>query len=140
MKLVWTKLKGTNSSYVPLLITKCSLSVNLILILISTPFLCLFQVYNRVCKEPVLPLSARLHRLRSHCGAVAGSIFSFIAVINFLFLLFLQWLRPDGLIDVAVDASGPYSCLKQQVSQKKSKTANPNDLTWPHVSLTMTFI
>lgn len=88
-------------------------------------FLCLFQVYNRVCREPVLPLSARLHRLRSHCGAVAGSIFSFVAVITFLFLLFLQWLRPDHLIDVAVDSSGPHSRLGQHISKKTSKTPNP---------------
>ncbi|XP_067265908.1 phosphatidylinositol N-acetylglucosaminyltransferase subunit A [Chanodichthys erythropterus] len=83
------------------------------------------KVYNRVCRESVLPLSARLHRLSSHCGTVAGSIFSFIAVINFLFLLFLQWLRPDHLIDVAIDASGPNSRLGQHFSKKKSKTPSP---------------
>lgn len=79
-------------------------------------------MYNRVCKEPVLSLSDRLNRLQNHCGAVAGSIFSFMGVLDFLFLLFLQWLRPDRLIDVAVDASGPHSRLGQSFSKKKSKT------------------
>ncbi|XP_016147786.1 phosphatidylinositol N-acetylglucosaminyltransferase subunit A-like [Sinocyclocheilus grahami] len=83
------------------------------------------KVYNRVCREPVLSLSVRLHRLRSHCGAMAGSIFSFVAVINFIFLLFLQWLRPDHLIDVSVDSSGPHSRMGQLLSKKKSKAPNP---------------
>lgn len=82
-------------------------------------------MYNRACKEPVLSLSDRLHRLQNHCGAVAGSIFSLMAVLDFLFLLFLQWLRPDHLIDVAVDASGPHSRLGKSFSKKKSKMANP---------------
>ncbi|XP_055071961.2 phosphatidylinositol N-acetylglucosaminyltransferase subunit A [Misgurnus anguillicaudatus] len=82
------------------------------------------KVYNRVCREPVLSLSDRLHRLQNHCGPVAGLVFSLFAVFDFLFLLFLQWLRPDHLIDVAVDASGPHSRLGQNFSKTKSKIAN----------------
>ncbi|XP_017562094.2 phosphatidylinositol N-acetylglucosaminyltransferase subunit A [Pygocentrus nattereri] len=81
------------------------------------------KVYDQAGRQPVLSLPARLQRLRSHCGAVAGSIFSFFAVINFLFLLFLQWLHPDQLIDVAMDASGPHSCWR---TLKKEKPKDPN--------------
>ncbi|CAL8322544.1 unnamed protein product [Merluccius merluccius] len=65
------------------------------------------KVYDRVAGEEVLPLDRRLLRLREHCGPVAGSIFAFLAVVNFLFLLLLQWLFPDQVMDMAVDASGP---------------------------------
>lgn len=65
------------------------------------------QVYDRAAGEEVLPLDKRLRRLRAHCGPVAGSIFAFIAVLDFLFLLFLQWWAPDQVMDTAVDATGP---------------------------------
>ncbi|XP_030199010.1 phosphatidylinositol N-acetylglucosaminyltransferase subunit A isoform X2 [Gadus morhua] len=65
------------------------------------------KVYDRVCVEEVLPLAGRLLRLRDHCGGVAGSIFAFVAVLNFLFLLLLRWLVPDQGMDRALDASGP---------------------------------
>uniref|UniRef100_A0A8C5BYE1 phosphatidylinositol N-acetylglucosaminyltransferase n=1 Tax=Gadus morhua TaxID=8049 RepID=A0A8C5BYE1_GADMO len=68
---------------------------------------CGLQVYDRVCVEEVLPLAGRLLRLRDHCGGVAGSIFAFVAVLNFLFLLLLRWLVPDQGMDRALDASGP---------------------------------
>lgn len=76
------------------------------------------QVYDRVAGEDVLPLHRRLRRLRSHCGPVAGSIFAFVAVLNYLFLLFLQWLVPDRVMDVAVDATGPLGLWKQELSNK----------------------
>ncbi|XP_053482615.1 phosphatidylinositol N-acetylglucosaminyltransferase subunit A [Ictalurus furcatus] len=82
------------------------------------------KVYDHACRQPVLPLPARLRRLRSHCGAVAGSIFSFVAVINFLFLLFLQWLFPNHLIDVAVDASGPGGRWGRGFGKEESKDLN----------------
>ncbi|XP_054871260.1 phosphatidylinositol N-acetylglucosaminyltransferase subunit A isoform X1 [Amphiprion ocellaris] len=65
------------------------------------------KVYDRVAGEDVLPLDRRLRRLRAHCGPVAGSIFAFIAVLDFLFLLLMQWLVPDRVMDIAVDATGP---------------------------------
>jgi len=72
------------------------------------------QVYDRVAGEEVLPLDRRLRRLRSHCGPVAGSIFAFMAVLDFLFLLILQWWAPDGVMDVAVDATGPRGLWRQE--------------------------
>ncbi|KAG9271003.1 phosphatidylinositol N-acetylglucosaminyltransferase subunit A [Astyanax mexicanus] len=84
------------------------------------------KVYDQACQQPVLTLPARLQRLRSHCGAVAGSIFSFMAVINFLFLLFLQWLHPVHLMDAAIDASGPDSCWRKSFKKGKSKDPHPD--------------
>ncbi|XP_066542821.1 phosphatidylinositol N-acetylglucosaminyltransferase subunit A [Hoplias malabaricus] len=79
------------------------------------------KVYDQACRQSVLSLPVRLRRLHTHCGAVAGSIFSFVAVINFLFLRLLQWLQPDHLIDIAINASGPHSCWK---GVKKNKNSN----------------
>lgn len=76
------------------------------------------QVYDRVAGEEVLPLHRRLQRLRSHCGPVAGSIFAFVAVLNYLFLLLLQWLVPDRFMDMAMDATGPLGLWKQEPSSK----------------------
>lgn len=76
------------------------------------------QVYDRVVGEEVLPLDRRLRRLRAHCGPVAGSIFAFVAVLDFLFLLLLQWLMPDGVMDLAVDATGPQRQWRQEKSHK----------------------
>lgn len=75
-------------------------------------------MYDRVAGEEVLPLDRRLRRLRAHCGAVAGSIFAFVAVLDFLFLLLLQWLVPDRLMDVAVDATGPRGLWRREPSTK----------------------
>ncbi|MEQ2305016.1 hypothetical protein AMECASPLE_033177 [Ameca splendens] len=75
------------------------------------------KVYDRVAGEEVLPLEKRLRRLRSHCGPVAGSIFAFVAVLDFLFLLLLRWLVPDQHMDLAVDATGPHG-LWTQTRQK----------------------
>ena len=77
-------------------------------------------MYDRVSGEEVLPLDRRLRRLRAHCGPVAGSIFAFIAVLDFLFLLFLQWLVPDRVMDLAVDATGPHGLWRQEPSGKVS--------------------
>ncbi|XP_061698152.1 phosphatidylinositol N-acetylglucosaminyltransferase subunit A isoform X3 [Syngnathoides biaculeatus] len=74
------------------------------------------KVYDRVCGEEVLPLDRRLQRLRTHCGPVAGTIFAFVAVLDFLFLLFLRWMLPDSLMDVAVDASGPRGLWRREPS------------------------
>ncbi|XP_051938359.1 phosphatidylinositol N-acetylglucosaminyltransferase subunit A isoform X8 [Hippocampus zosterae] len=79
------------------------------------------KVYDRVRGEEVLPLDRRLRRLRTHCGPVAGSIFAFVAVLDFLFLLFLQWWLPDRLMDLAVDASGPLGLWRQEASESKGK-------------------
>ncbi|XP_061264089.1 phosphatidylinositol N-acetylglucosaminyltransferase subunit A isoform X1 [Bos javanicus] len=65
------------------------------------------KVYDRVAGEAVLPMDKRLDRLISHCGPVTGYIFALLAVFNFLFLIFLRWVTPDSLIDVAIDATGP---------------------------------
>ena len=75
-------------------------------------------MYDRVAGEEVLPLHRRLRRLRAHCGPVAGSIFAFVAVLDFLFLLLLQWLVPDRGMDVAVDATGPRGLWRQERSNK----------------------
>lgn len=87
-------------------------------------------MYDRVSSEEVLPLDRRLLRLRSHCGPVAGSVFAFIAVLDFLFLLLLQWLVPDRFMDVAVDATGPQGMWRQQSDVKLSATkgASESDL------------
>ncbi|KAG7215779.1 hypothetical protein INR49_021902 [Caranx melampygus] len=76
------------------------------------------KVYDRVAGEEVLPLDRRLQRLRTHCGPIAGSIFAFVAVLDFLFLLLLQWLVPDRVMDVAVDATGPQGLWRQETSSK----------------------
>uniref|UniRef100_A0AAY4DB59 Phosphatidylinositol N-acetylglucosaminyltransferase subunit A n=1 Tax=Denticeps clupeoides TaxID=299321 RepID=A0AAY4DB59_9TELE len=82
------------------------------------------KVYNRVSGQEVLSLDRRLTRLTSHCGSVAGAIFAFIAVLNYLFLLLLQWLIPDDVIDIAIDGSGPQSCWTQTSSKKGKRKAN----------------
>ncbi|XP_031436845.1 phosphatidylinositol N-acetylglucosaminyltransferase subunit A [Clupea harengus] len=78
------------------------------------------KVYDRVAGQEVLSLDRRVLRLRSHCGSVAGSVFAFFAVLDFLFLLLLGWLIPDDVIDVAVDASGPNSRWRRDVIKKKN--------------------
>ncbi|XP_051260472.1 phosphatidylinositol N-acetylglucosaminyltransferase subunit A isoform X2 [Dicentrarchus labrax] len=78
------------------------------------------KVYDRVSGEEVLPLDRRLRRLRAHCGPVAGSIFAFVAVLNFLFLLLLQWLAPDRNMDMAVDATGLQRLWRQEPNSKVS--------------------
>ncbi|XP_071003282.1 phosphatidylinositol N-acetylglucosaminyltransferase subunit A [Oncorhynchus clarkii lewisi] len=87
------------------------------------------KVYDRVAGEKVLPLDRRLLRLRTHCGPVAGSIFSFFAVLNFLFLLLLRWLLPDCLIDVAMDATGPQGLWRQGLGDRKGTHSKSAMLT-----------
>lgn len=72
------------------------------------------QVYDRVAGEAVLPMDKRLDRLISHCGPVTGCIFALLAVFNFLFLVFLRWMTPDSIIDVAIDATGPKGAWTRQ--------------------------
>ncbi|XP_035398226.1 phosphatidylinositol N-acetylglucosaminyltransferase subunit A [Cygnus atratus] len=80
------------------------------------------KVYERVAGEKVLPMNERLDRLMSHCGPVTGYIFALFAVLNFLFLVFLRWMIPDSIIDVAIDATGPKGAwTKQYFSGKKRR-------------------
>uniref|UniRef100_A0A3B4ABC4 phosphatidylinositol N-acetylglucosaminyltransferase n=1 Tax=Periophthalmus magnuspinnatus TaxID=409849 RepID=A0A3B4ABC4_9GOBI len=90
---------------------------------------CGLQVYDRVAGEEVLPLDRRIHRLRTHCGPVAGTIFAFVAVLDFLFLLLLQWLVPDQVMDVAVDASGPHGIWK---GEQKDEIDSKRELSREH--------
>lgn len=71
-------------------------------------------------KEDVLPLDRRLQRLLTHCGPVAGYIFALFAIVDYLLLLFLQWLMPDRLMDVATDATGPRGLWTEEPSRKNS--------------------
>ncbi|XP_048191752.1 phosphatidylinositol N-acetylglucosaminyltransferase subunit A isoform X2 [Perognathus longimembris pacificus] len=72
------------------------------------------KVYERVAREAVLSMNKRLDRLISHCGPVTGYIFALLAVFNYLFLIFLRWMTPDSIIDVAMDATGPGGAWTQQ--------------------------
>uniref|UniRef100_A0A8B9QLX1 Phosphatidylinositol glycan anchor biosynthesis class A n=1 Tax=Apteryx owenii TaxID=8824 RepID=A0A8B9QLX1_APTOW len=72
------------------------------------------KVYERVADEVVLSMDERLNRLISHCGPVTGYIFALFAVLNFLFLVFLRWMTPDSIIDVAIDATGPKGAWTKQ--------------------------
>ncbi|XP_023575349.1 phosphatidylinositol N-acetylglucosaminyltransferase subunit A isoform X2 [Octodon degus] len=91
---------------------------------------CGLQVYELVLKEDVLPMDKRLNRLISHCGSVTGHIFALLAVLNYMFLIFLRWITPDSIIDVAIDATGPrgawtHHCPpseKRDENKKVSKT------------------
>ncbi|XP_036966257.1 phosphatidylinositol N-acetylglucosaminyltransferase subunit A isoform X2 [Acanthopagrus latus] len=80
------------------------------------------KVYDRVSGEEVLPLDRRLRRLRAYCGPVAGTLFALFAVLDFLLLLFLQWLVPDRVMDVAVDATGPHGLWRPRPSSEVSAT------------------
>ncbi|XP_028655633.1 phosphatidylinositol N-acetylglucosaminyltransferase subunit A [Erpetoichthys calabaricus] len=71
------------------------------------------KVYDRVAKEVVLTIDERLHRLMFSCGPVAGCIFAFLAVLDFLLLLLLKWLVPESYMDRAVDATGPHGLWRQ---------------------------
>uniref|UniRef100_A0A7N5P648 Phosphatidylinositol glycan anchor biosynthesis class A n=1 Tax=Ailuropoda melanoleuca TaxID=9646 RepID=A0A7N5P648_AILME len=82
------------------------------------------KVYDRVAGEAVLPMDKRLDRLISHCGPVTGCIFALLAVFNFLFLLFLRWMTPDSLIDVAIDATGPKGAWTHHYPYSKKRGEN----------------
>ncbi|XP_060951421.1 phosphatidylinositol N-acetylglucosaminyltransferase subunit A-like [Limanda limanda] len=79
------------------------------------------KVYDRVAGEEVLPLDRRLRRLMAHCGPVAGFIFASMAVIDFLFLLLLQWWYPDRFMDMALDATGPDGLWTKSKKEPHSK-------------------
>uniref|UniRef100_A0A8C8YSB8 phosphatidylinositol N-acetylglucosaminyltransferase n=1 Tax=Prolemur simus TaxID=1328070 RepID=A0A8C8YSB8_PROSS len=85
---------------------------------------CGLQVYDRVSLEAVLPMDRRLNRLISHCGPVTGYIFALLAVLNFLFLVFLKWMTPDSVIDVAIDATGPRGAWTHQYSPRRRGSEN----------------
>uniref|UniRef100_A0A8C0N4N0 Ankyrin repeat and SOCS box containing 11 n=2 Tax=Canis lupus familiaris TaxID=9615 RepID=A0A8C0N4N0_CANLF len=82
------------------------------------------KVYDHVAGEAVLPMDKRLDRLVSHCGPVTGHIFALLAVFNFLFLLFLRWMTPDSIIDVAIDATGPKGAWTHQYPYSKKRGEN----------------
>lgn len=84
----------------------------------------LLQVYERVSKETVLPMHKRLDRLISHCGPVTGYMFALLAVLSYLFLIFLQWMTPDSFIDVAIDATGPRRAWTHQWPRDKKRDEN----------------
>ncbi|XP_077921017.1 phosphatidylinositol N-acetylglucosaminyltransferase subunit A isoform X3 [Halichoerus grypus] len=88
------------------------------------------KVYDRVAGEAVLPMDKRLDRLISHCGPVTGCIFALLAVFNFLFLLFLRWMTPDSIIDVAIDATGPKGAWTHQYPYSKKGGEN-NEMSKP---------
>ncbi|KAM4818540.1 phosphatidylinositol N-acetylglucosaminyltransferase subunit A isoform 2-T2 [Thomomys bottae] len=81
------------------------------------------KVYEMVAREAVFPMDKRLDRLISHCGPVTGYIFALLAVFNYLFLIFLRWMTPDSVIDVAVNATGPGGAWTHQypVSKKENE-------------------
>uniref|UniRef100_A0A673TJI5 phosphatidylinositol N-acetylglucosaminyltransferase n=1 Tax=Suricata suricatta TaxID=37032 RepID=A0A673TJI5_SURSU len=81
-------------------------------------------MYDRVAGEAVLPMDKRLDRLISHCGPVTGYIFALLAVFNFLFLVFLRWMTPDSVIDVAIDATGPNGAWTHQYPHSKKEGEN----------------
>uniref|UniRef100_A0A6Q2XU20 Phosphatidylinositol N-acetylglucosaminyltransferase subunit A n=1 Tax=Esox lucius TaxID=8010 RepID=A0A6Q2XU20_ESOLU len=87
------------------------------------------KVYDCVAGQEVLPLDRRLVRLRAHCGHVAGSIFAFVAVLDFLFLLLLRWLFPDQLMDVAMDATGPQGLWRRGFDKRKGSYSKSAMLT-----------
>uniref|UniRef100_A0A8C9KXW4 Phosphatidylinositol glycan anchor biosynthesis class A n=1 Tax=Panthera tigris altaica TaxID=74533 RepID=A0A8C9KXW4_PANTA len=74
--------------------------------------------------EAVLPMDRRLDRLISHCGPVTGYIFALLAVVNFLFLVFLRWVTPDSVIDVAIDATGPDGAWTPRYPPSKKEGKN----------------
>ncbi|XP_045328250.1 phosphatidylinositol N-acetylglucosaminyltransferase subunit A isoform X2 [Leopardus geoffroyi] len=82
------------------------------------------KVYDRVAGEAVLPMDRRLDRLISHCGPVTGYIFALLAVVNFLFLVFLRWVTPDSVIDVAIDATGPNGAWTPRYPPSKKEGKN----------------
>ncbi|XP_013919523.1 PREDICTED: phosphatidylinositol N-acetylglucosaminyltransferase subunit A isoform X2 [Thamnophis sirtalis] len=85
---------------------------------------CGLQVYNRVAKETVLPMGKRLERLITHCGPVTGCIFTLLAMLSFLFLIFLKWLIPDDFIDIAIDATGLNGAWTRKYFHNKNKKEN----------------
>ncbi|XP_004000345.1 phosphatidylinositol N-acetylglucosaminyltransferase subunit A isoform X1 [Felis catus] len=82
------------------------------------------KVYDRVAGEAVLPMDRRLDRLISHCGPVTGYIFALLAVVNFLFLVFLRWVTPDSVIDIAIDATGPDGAWTPRYPPSKKEGKN----------------
>lgn len=82
------------------------------------------QVYDQVAGEAVLSMDKRLDRLISQCGPLTGCIFALLAVFSFFFLIFLRWVTPDSIIDVAVDATGPKGAWTHQYPYRKKVDEN----------------
>uniref|UniRef100_A0A8D2HNJ5 Phosphatidylinositol glycan anchor biosynthesis class A n=1 Tax=Urocitellus parryii TaxID=9999 RepID=A0A8D2HNJ5_UROPR len=89
------------------------------------------KVYERVAGEAVLPMDKRLDRLISHCGPVTGYIFAFLAVLDYLLLVFLRWMTPDSVIDVAMDATGPSGAWTHQNPDTTQRVENDEVLDTP---------
>ncbi len=60
------------------------------------------RVYNRVHKNTEIHLEGRIEKYLK-TGPVAGKVFILIAALNYLFLLFLQWIQPDRMIEKSMD-------------------------------------
>ncbi|XP_072032926.1 phosphatidylinositol N-acetylglucosaminyltransferase subunit A-like [Amphiura filiformis] len=64
------------------------------------------QVYDSIADDPTTELAERLERF-CHCGPFAGIFIIFLAVIDHLFYIFLEWMVPRKDIDIAVDLLHP---------------------------------
>ncbi|XP_063299558.1 phosphatidylinositol N-acetylglucosaminyltransferase subunit A [Pelobates fuscus] len=78
------------------------------------------KVYDRVSRQTVLPMNKRLERLITHCGMVTGCIFALLAIVSYIFLIFLRWMTPDSVIDIAINATGPEGAWTRHYPPKKS--------------------
>ncbi|XP_053436352.1 phosphatidylinositol N-acetylglucosaminyltransferase subunit A isoform X4 [Nycticebus coucang] len=87
------------------------------------------KVYDRVSLEAVLPMEKRLDRLISHCGPIAGYIFALLAVFNFLFFIFLKWMTPDSIIDVAIDGTGPRGAWTHHQYSHNKRGGDNNEIS-----------
>lgn len=79
-----------------------------------------------MANETVLSVGKRLERLMTHCGPVTGCIFALLAMISFLFLIFLKWLIPDDFVDTAVDATGLKGAWTRKYFHNKNKKKKEN--------------
>eukprot|EP01127_Copromyxa_protea_P012879 TRINITY_DN3391_c0_g1_i2.p1 TRINITY_DN3391_c0_g1~~TRINITY_DN3391_c0_g1_i2.p1 ORF type:complete len:470 (+),score=69.24 TRINITY_DN3391_c0_g1_i2:116-1411(+) len=59
-------------------------------------------VYDRICKEEVLPFIERIRRFYG-CGFFAGKIFCLVVTLGYLIWKFYEWLSPADTIDPARD-------------------------------------
>ncbi|KAI3636506.1 hypothetical protein MIR68_005451 [Amoeboaphelidium protococcarum] len=57
------------------------------------------RVYSSILEMPDVPLIERLRRFYG-CGMWAGKLFCCIVALNYIFLLFLEWLYPRSDIDL----------------------------------------
>lgn len=62
------------------------------------------KVYDSISNSPVPPLEEKLKRWYD-CGAVAGKIYCFLAVVDVILLFIISWLVPKQLIDKAPEVT-----------------------------------